>query len=32
LYFKPNDIQTAAIVFAKFVEFVAKKTATNSTS
>jgi len=30
--FQTNDIQMAVIVFVKFVEFVANKTATNSTN
>jgi len=29
IVFQTNDIQTAVIVFVKFVEFVANKTATN---
>jgi len=32
IVFQTNDIQTAVIVFVEFVEFVANKTATNSTN
>jgi len=32
LLFQTNDVETAVIVFVKFVEFVATKAATNSTN